>query len=352
MAELKIVTMSDVTAEQVEFLWAPYLPFGKISIIQGDPNEGKTTMALAIAAAVTTGAALPGCGCTIPGSVIFQTAEDGLADTIKPRLEQLGADCGRVHIIDEGEQPLSLSDERIEQAIVRMGAKLLIIDPVQAYLGGADMHSANGVRPLMKQLADVAGRTGCATVIIGHLRKTGGKPQYRGLGSIDIYAAARSVLTVGSVGGGDNIRAVVHGKSNLAPPGESLAFSIDPAHGFSWQGEYDISIDDLLGNNKQPQPENQFMKARRLIENALRHGAAAAAEIMRTAEEQGISPKTLNRAKSDLGVVSSKRGDHWYWEMPIDVVYTVCREDSQDGQGGQAAETTALTTLPTGAGVA
>lgn len=205
MAELKIVTMRDIEAEPVHWLWEPYVPAGKITIIQGDPGDGKTTLALAIAANVTTGSALPGSGSTDPVSVIFQTAEDGLADTIKPRLEQFGADCGRVHVIDEDEQALSLSDERIERAIIRMDAKLFILDPLQAYLGGADMHSANGVRPLMKQLGLVAERTGCTIVIIGHLNKKGGKAQYRGLGSIDIYAAARSVLTVGRIGEDENM---------------------------------------------------------------------------------------------------------------------------------------------------
>jgi len=344
MAELKIVTMSKLKSENVSWLWEPYIPCGKISIIQGDPGEGKTTMALAIAAAVTTSAPLPGNGVhNAPASVIFQTAEDGLADTIKPRLEQLGADCGRVHIIDEGEQALSLSDERIEQAIVKTGAKLFIFDPLQAYLGGADMRSAGGIRPLMKHLVSIAGRTGCAIVIIGHLNKKGGKAQYRGLGSIDIYAAARSVLTIGRVSADENIRAVVHNKSNLAPPGASLSFSLDPVCGFTWQGEYDISIDELLGGKRQP--ENQFAKARRLIENALRHGAIPAVEIMCMAEEQGISQKTLQRAKASLGVISLKRHGQWFWDILIDAIYSECREDSQDGQDGRV---TALAILPGG----
>ena len=106
MQGLKIITIRDVVAEQVQFLWNPYIPLSKVCLLQGDPNSGKTTLALAIAAAFTTGAALPGGSRTAPGSVIFQTAEDGIADTIKPRLERLGADCGRVHVIDESEYPL------------------------------------------------------------------------------------------------------------------------------------------------------------------------------------------------------------------------------------------------------
>ena len=193
MVELKIMKMSDIQPEPVSWLWEPYIPLGKITIVQGDPGDGKTTLMLAIAAAVTNGEALPNGFPGTPADVIFQTAEDGLTDTIRPRLELLGADCDRVHVIDEGEQPISLTDERIEQAIIQTNAKLLIIDPIQAYLGGADMHSAKGMRPLMKSLGAAAERTGCAVIIIGHLNKRsfGTRAQYRGLGSIDIYAAGR-----------------------------------------------------------------------------------------------------------------------------------------------------------------
>ncbi|MDR3013015.1 MAG: AAA family ATPase, partial [Chitinispirillales bacterium] len=259
-------------------------------------------------------------------------------------------DCSLVHVIDEDERALTLSDERIEQAIIKMGARMFVLDPLQGYLGGADMHTANGVRPLMKQLASVAERTGCAIVIIGHLNKKGGKSQYRGLGSIDIYAAARSVLTVGRIGLDDDMRAVVHNKSNLSPAGSPVAFGLDPISGFVWLGDYDITIDELL-NNKQTAPDSQFAKARRLIENALERGAVPAADMEQLAEEQGISQKTLNRAKSALGVISVKRGEKWYWELPINVEYTeVIHEDGQDSQDGHDSHMTSLTILPHGRG--
>lgn len=346
MPDLKIITMRDVETESVRFLWKPYIPAGKITIVQGDPGEGKTTMMLAIAAAVTTGSALPGGRNAAPGNVIFQTAEDGLADTIKPRLTRLGADCSRIHVIDEEECSLSLSDERIEQAIMKTGAKLFILDPLQAYLGGSDMHSANGIRPLMKSLAGVAERTGCAIVIIGHLNKKGGKAQYRGLGSIDIYAAARSVLTVGRIGLDEAMRAVVHGKSNLAAPGASLAFGFDTDDGFCWLGEYEITLAELLfGSKTDSKPESQLFKARRLIETELTGRSVPAADMMQMAEERGISPKTLNRAKSALGVLSVKRQGQWFWELPISVDYEVC-QDGQRSQGGHGSPVTALTILP------
>ena len=339
MAELKIITMRDVETEQVDFLWNPYIPLGKISIVQGDPGCGKTTMALAVAAAITNGGELPGGVCSAPASVIFQTAEDGLADTIKPRLEQLGADCSRVHVIDESEDALSLADERIEQAIIKMDAKLFILDPMQAFLGGADLHSANGVRPLMKSLGAVAERTGCAIVIIGHLNKKSGKAQYRGLGSIDIYAAARSVLTIGKIDVDEHMRAVVQGKSNLAPPGPPLAFGLEPSGGLTWLGEYETTLEELLAGKSSGQSESRLGQVMHFIKEELADGEAPAAEMIRRAAESGIPRMTLDRAKQTLGVKSVKRGNQWFWSLGA-------AEDIQDIHAGSLNTLNALNVLP------
>ena len=116
--QLKLLAMSDIQAEEVRWLWQPYLPRGKITIIQGDPGDGKTTFVLALTALLTQGLPMPGCGAVAPPmNVIYQTAEDGLADTIRPRLDALGADCSRVLVIDEGERELTLDDQRLAQAI-------------------------------------------------------------------------------------------------------------------------------------------------------------------------------------------------------------------------------------------
>ena len=348
MAELKIIRMSDIQSEPVEWLWEPYLPSGAISLIQGDGGQGKTTLSLVIAAAITKGEPLPGKyggGYAAPANVIIQNAEDSYAMTIKPRLEKLGADCDRVYTIDEDEQSLSYADERIEQTIIQTNAKLLIIDPLQAFWGGANMNAANSVRPLLKHLGAVAAQHGCCVLLVGHLHKKGGKAQYRGLGSIDIFAAARSVLTVGNVGSDDNIRAVVHNKSNLAPSGSSLTFELDPVCGFRWTGECDISIDELFNGNLNPKPENQLVKAQKFIEHTLRNGSVAAAEIIKMAEAHGISEKTLQRAKTDMGVFSRKRNNAWYWELPIEAECTVVNEDAQQSQDAHVSTMTALTTL-------
>jgi hypothetical protein len=196
------------------------------------------------------------------------------------------------------------------------------------------------MRPLMKSLGAAAERTGCAVVIIGHLNKGKSKAQYRGLGSIDIYAATRSVLTVGKINSGENTRVVVHNKSNLAPLGASMSFVLDPVFGFSWHGEYDINVDDLFSNAKNSN-ESQFDRAKRLIENVLRDGAVAAEDIMQMAENERISIKTLKRAKAALNVVSRKRGEQWFWEM-AETIYTEFTEN----QEGQESHTRALTSLP------
>jgi hypothetical protein len=191
----------------------------------------------------------------------------------------------------------------------------------------------------MRRLGNVANRYGCAIVIVGHLGKSGGKAQYRGLGSVDIFAAARSVLTVGRLDLDSNMRALIQIKNNLTQTGAPQAFGLDDSGAFCWLGECDATISEFDGKRKQP--DNQFTKARRLIETALAKGPIAAADIMEMAEEQGISLKTLNRAKTELGVVSEKRGAKWYWSLPIEAEYTVVGDEGHAGQGGQYGQETA-----------
>ncbi len=172
---VKIIRMSDVELTPVEWLWKPYLPFGKLSVLQGNPGEGKTYFAMHLAAACTNGKLLPNMERMEPFNVIYQTAEDGLGDTVKPRLIEAGADLDRVLVIDDSDVQLTLSDERIEKAIVENNARLVIIDPIQAYLGAdVDMNRANEVRPIFMRLGQVAQRTGCAILLIGHLNKAAG----------------------------------------------------------------------------------------------------------------------------------------------------------------------------------
>ena len=301
---VKIIRMSDVELTPVDWLWKPYLPFGKLSVLQGNPGEGKTYFAMHLAAACTNGKLLPNMERLEPFNVIiYQTAEDGLGDTVKPRLIEAGADLDRVLVIDDSDVQLTLSDERIEKAIIENNAKLVIIDPIQAYLGAdVDMNRANEVRPIFMRLGQVAQRTGCAILLIGHLNKAAGMQSLqRGLGSIDIAAAVRSVMFIGKLKHDPTMRILTHEKSSLAPPGVSLAFSLGDEGGFRWVGEYDITADEML-SGIEPQRETKTQQAKDLICALLAGGKQALSEdIDKAALERGIPGRTVRDAKRELG---------------------------------------------------
>ena len=300
---VKIIRMSDVELTPVEWLWKPYLPFGKLSVLQGNPGEGKTYFAMHLAAACTNGKLLPNMERMEPFNVIYQTAEDGLGDTVKPRLIEAGADLDRVLVIDDSDVQLTLSDERIEKAIIENNARLVIIDPIQAYLSAdVDMNRANEVRPIFMRLGQVAQRTGCAILLIGHLNKAAGMQSLqRGLGSIDIAAAVRSVMFIGKLKHDPTMRILTHEKSSLAPPGVSLAFSLGDEGGFRWVGEYDITADEML-SGIEPQRETKTQQANDLICTLLAGGKQVLSEdIDKAALERGIPGRTVRDAKRELG---------------------------------------------------
>ena len=314
-AELKMIKMSDVQSQTVDWLWYPFIPYGKLTIIQGDPGDGKTTLVLNIAARLSKGEGLDNdMKVTEPVNIIYQTAEDGLADTVKPRLELAEAVCERIMVIDETEKSLSMIDERLENAIKQTGARVLILDPIQAYLGGGmDMNRANEARDMTKRLGLMAEKYKCAILLIGHMNKnSNGKSSYRGLGSIDFQAAARSVLIVGRIKDEPEVRVVCHTKSSLAPEGKAIAFRLDKNNGFEWIGEYDISADELLNGEGKGQ---KTRKAKEFLLEILADGGMAQKKIEEEAEKLGIKKKTLRNAKMELGIDSVKRGNQWYWML-------------------------------------
>lgn len=322
---LKLINMEQVGVEKIDWLIYPFIPFGKVTIVQGDPGEGKTTMVLQIIAKLTKGeSVLSGSdepileGKTMaldPVNVIYQTAEDGLGDTIKPRLLAAGADCSRVMVIDDNDQALTMMDVRLEEAIIQTKARLVVLDPIQGFLGAdVDMHRANEIRPLMKRVAILAEKYHCAIILIGHMNKnSNGKSSYRGLGSIDFQAAARSVLIVGRIKDEPEIRVVCHVKSSLAPEGKSIAFRLDKDKGFEWIGEYDISADELLNGDGRGQKSR---KAKEFLLEILANGGMTQKKIAEEAEARGIKSKTLWNAKRELEIDSVKRGKQWYWMLP------------------------------------
>lgn len=316
MAELRIINMDEVAVEEVEWLWYPYIPFGKLTIVHGDGGEGKTTLILQLAALLSRGEKLP-CDDTErePIKVIYQTAEDGLGDTIKPRLLSGNADCTKIKVIDESEAALTMLDERVEQAIAETGARVIILDPMQAYIGAkVDMNRANEVRNILSQLGRIAEKYRCAIILVGHLNKAqGNKSTYRGLGSIDFQATARSVLVVGRVKDKPEIRVAAHQKSSLAPEGKPIAFELSEANGFRWLGHYDISIDDLLCGVSR---EKKSDIAERLITDYLSEGKYPQQSLLQKAQNLGISKRVLDGAKKNLNVQSVKVGSQWYWKLP------------------------------------
>ena len=293
----------DIEQTSVEWLWFPYLPFGKLTIIQGNPGEGKTYFAMMLTAACTNRKTFPNMEEIEPFNVIYQTAEDGMGDTIKPRLVEAGADLSRVMVIDDTEEALTLSDDRIEKAICQNQVRLLIIDPVQAFIGAdVDMNRANEVRPVFRKLGMIAEKTGCAIVLIGHLNKSSGtQSTYRGLGSIDIMAAVRSLLFIGKVKKDPTTRVLIHEKSSLAPPGETMAFKLGDEEGFRWVGAYEISADDLLDGKEGKPTETKLQRGTKLIYELLADGnAVTIRELDERAKTQGISQRTMREARSRM----------------------------------------------------
>ncbi|MCR5755287.1 MAG: AAA family ATPase [Acetatifactor sp.] len=314
--ELKMIKMSEIQAQEVKWLWYPFIPFGKLTIVQGDPGDGKTTMILNLAARLSKGGCFEeGAGVVEPMKVIYQTAEDGLADTVKPRIEKAGADCEQILVIDESDKSLSMIDERIEEALKTTGAKMLILDPIQAYLGGGmDMNRANEAREMTKRLGALADKYGCAIILIGHMNKAAGnKAAYRGMGSIDFYAVARSVLLVGRVEGEPNVRAMVQIKNNLAEFGHSKAFRLSD-DGFEWMGDYEITADEVLGGITPKANKLERAKAL-LIDLAETSNMMQSEEIMEIAKEEDISKRTMETAKKELGIRATKINNAWYWVL-------------------------------------
>ena len=310
----KIINIEDIETKPTKWIWHPFIPSGAITILQGDPGEGKSTLMTQIIARLSRGEAIfdepqP----HEPINIIYQNSEDSLSRTIRPRLEKANADLSKVSFIDESDYCLSMSDSLIEKTIIQKEPKLFVLDPMQAYLGSKiDFHRANEIRPVMHHLSALAERYECAIVLVGHLNKmSGNKAAYRGLGSIDIFGAARSVLVVGTPQNNPDVRVLAHSKSNLSEKGSSIEFQLNP---FKFLGRTNISADELLGSSPSI---TKSKLAENLILEMLSDGVAKPKkEFIKRAAENDISPRTLDDAKNRLKVESNKYGKFWFWEPP------------------------------------
>ncbi len=339
-APLQIVCMADVRPETVSWLWHPYIACGKLTILEGDPGLGKSWLTCALAAGVSHGRGLPGAEPFEPGNVLMLSAEDGLGDTLRPRLDAVGADVSRVFALAE---PLTFDTAgliRLETRILEYSPSLVVIDPLFAFTGGkVDIHRANECRAISAPLAAIAERCGCALLAVRHLGKSrgGGHALNAGIGSIDFAAAARSVLLVGADPDEPGKRAVVQIKNNLAPHGEAVGYTLEGGQ-FYWTGASDLTAGRILAPATEDEERSSVAEAMDFLRTALSDGARDAKAIEGEAKQGGINPATLRRAKTRLRVRSNKVGmpgthfQKWVWELPDAEGAQTASEDIQENR--------------------
>lgn len=322
-----IELMSAVEEEEIDFLWTNRIPRGKLTLFDGDPGVGKSYTALAIAAALSQGKALPfDKELEAPLRSLIISAEDGAADTIKPRLRKLYADMDMIGIPrrDMNFTPSQISPNLIENLLKAFPAALIIIDPVIAYANKRNTDRASEVRDMLTPLALLAEKHRAAIVLIRHLNKaTQSKALYRGQGSIDFAAACRSAFVFAQDPMNDERRLMAHAKSSVSGLQATLEYFISGTTGqFSWGDKTSESADEALGTGepKKAREAQQLDSAKRFLEETLSNGPMPSSDVKDRAEKAGISNRTLWRAKEELGIKASKeRGNltgEWWWRVP------------------------------------
>jgi len=321
-----LVRLSDVTPREVQWLWPGRVPLGKITIVAGDPGLMKSMLSLDMAARVSRGSLWPDGGNAPLGDVLLLTAEDDLPDTVRPRLDTLGADCGRITALTmiwtpEGEVAFNLHDHlpMLERAITPE-TRLIIIDPVLAFTGGTDTHVSAQVRGVLAPLAKLAQEAQVSVTGIIHLnKKVAGNAFQRILASIDFSAAPRSVLLVGEDADDPTLRHFAVVKNNLAPPAETLTYRWSDG-GFTWTGKSDLTAHQLLAAPADGEGRTALIEAKEVLEELLSAGPMPPTEIRKAALAAGVKESTLRAAKDALGVRAVKLGfgedGQWKWELP------------------------------------
>lgn len=322
MDEVEITRASDVTVREIEWLWYPYIPFGKVTVIQGDSGDGKSSLVLKLAAMLSRGEPMPftdGDG-QEPISIIYQSSEDDADDTIVPRFVKAGGDPNRLLFINEDKKYLSFSDARLIQAIRQTGAKLIILDPLSAYIGEeTGINSANEIRRQFRPLIEIAKEQHCAILIVHHMNKAiGQKAINRAVGSVDIVAAARSVLLVARTDKDrPDERVLAQVKCNVGPTGNAIVFSVG-SNGIEWIEETVKTADEILGNvfAGMGRPDTQMQQAKDVLSQLLADGPKSQHEIMDRMQLAGIGESTAKKAKALLAIRSVKQGTQWFWSLP------------------------------------
>jgi len=342
------ILLSGVEPEEVEWLWPSRLARGKVALMDGDPGLGKSAVTLDLAARLSAGQTFPdGAECE-PAGVVLLSGEDGLADTIRPRLDAAGADVSRVLALatvpDENghDRYLSIPEDipLIEKGIERVGARLVVLDPLMAFLSGdANSHRDQDVRRALAPLAALAERTGACVLVVRHLNKApGNNPLYRGGGSIGIIGAARMALVVGKDPQDEHRRVLASTKNNLAKLPKSLMFTLEEAGNgavrVNWLGDSEVSAHQLLATPREEEHADARSEAVEFLSDVLADGPVAASQVKEEAEDAGISERTLWRAKKVLGVMAYREGEaggrgkgHWFWKLPVaDLVAKDCHD--------------------------
>lgn len=330
------ILLSEVVPERVRWLWEGRIALGKLNLVDGDPGTGKSAATTDLAARVSVGKPWPdGSGCEA-GGVVVLSAEDGLADTIRPRFDAAGGDPSKVVAVstvpdaEDNERQIAIPDDLyvIEAAIERVGAVLVVIDPLMAFLpGDVNSHRDQDVRRALAPLARLAERTGAAVVVVRHLNKaTGGNALYRGGGSIGIVGAARSGLLIAKHPEDDGRRVLASIKSNLAAPAPSLVFGLSSTEGgavrVDWKGESSLDAAALLSAPTDHEERSALSEAQEFLREVLADGPVLAKDAQEEARGAGIAERTMKRARSSLGVVAERKGEpgqqgggRWYWRL-------------------------------------
>jgi len=319
-----IITMDQIKAEKVDWLWTNRIPMGRLTLIDGDPAAGKSWLSLAVASEVSRGEALPfGRNPAGPANVLLMSCEDGYSDTVRPRLDQLGADVSRIAIPNPGRglSTAMLNASFIEQAVKQLGPALVIIDPIIAFAGRKNTTQSDDVRQLLSPLMGLSERHAFACLIIRHFTKqVDVRAMYRGGGAVDFMAACRSAFIIVESEEEPGTRVMAQVKNSLGPKSPSLSFRID-SDGFHWGSEVDIDAEGLLAAHRtgsRDKEKGQLELAKRFLEETLSAGSSPSNKVKAKAQEAGISNATLWRAKDLLEIKASKeRGTgEWWWRLP------------------------------------
>jgi AAA domain-containing protein len=329
-AQAVVISLGDVEPEHVRWLWPGRIPCGKLTLLDGDPGLGKSTVALDLAARLTHGRAFPDGSASAVGNVVILTAEDGLADTVRPRIDAMGGNPRRVAVVQAvrdatGDHPVSLPEhvDVLRQVIADYDAALLIVDPFTAFLASyINSRIDHDIRRTLAPLAALAEATGIAVILIRHLNKAAGGPAlYRGGGSIGIIAAARAGLLVAEDPDDPSRRILAVVKANLAPRAASLAYRLEPApNGVArvvWAGESPHTATALLATAGDPDEKSSLEEAKQFLRSLLATNPQPAEEGQKSARKLGIADSTLRRARTALGVQSAKQGftGPWFWAL-------------------------------------